>query len=92
MNITPIGDKVALERIPQEPKIGEIYIPESVRVKSNWVRVKTLGTGKPGFEFTVKPGDEVLIPGHLRTDVDWSGGSVIIMKESELLAVMSSDA
>ena len=67
MTITPIGDRVALERIPQEPKIGEIYIPETVRNNSNWVRVCALGTGKPGFEFTVKVGDKVLMPGHLRT-------------------------
>lgn len=90
MNITPIGDKVVLERIPQAPKIGEIYIPESVRNNSNWVRVKALGTGKPGFEFTVKPGDKVLMPGHLRTDVDFRDEKIIIMKESELLAVIPS--
>lgn len=88
MNLTPIGDKVVLERIPQEPKVGGIYIPESARIYSNWVRVKALGTGKPDFEFTVKVGDKVLMPGHLRTDIEWGDEKILVMKESDLLAVI----
>lgn len=91
-NLTPLGDRVVVERVAAEEKQGGIYIPEHARRPLNWARVITLGKGLPGFTFTVKPGDLVMLPPNIRTDIDFDGRKVIVIREKDLFAVTQAAA
>lgn len=92
MTLTPIGDRVVVERIQAEEKQGGIYIPEHARRPLNWARVITLGTGYPDFTFTVKPGDLVMLPPNIRTDIEFDGRKIIVIHEKDLFAVTQASA
>ena len=85
--LTPIGDRVVVERLPSDEKQGDIYIPEHARHVSNWGRVTSLGSGRPGFTFTVKVGDLVMLPPNIRVDLEFDHRKIIVIREKDLYAV-----
>jgi len=91
MTLTPIGDRVVVERIVDEQK-GAVFIPESARRPSNWARVMVLGSGLPGFKFIVKRGDLVMLPPNLRTDLDFYGRKIVVIREQDLFAIAEAAA
>lgn len=85
--ITPIGKKVAVERLLGEEHKGKIIIPEPYRFDSQWVRIHSVGK-----EVTlVKPGDTALIPEkygqHMKTVV-LDGKTITIVSEDDIQAIL----
>lgn len=94
MKIRPLGDKVLVKRIEAEAvTAGGIVLPDSAKEKPKRGRVQAVGDGKlldtgERARLQVKKGDEVLFTSYAGTEVKVSGEELIIMDESDILAIL----
>ncbi|MHB8899114.1 MAG: co-chaperone GroES [Thermoguttaceae bacterium] len=94
MKLVPLGENVIIKRDDgQAGTSGGILIPESARCKSQQGRVLSVGDGRLLRDGTranhrVTEGDRVLFPKYAGTDVQIGGEDLLIMTESEILAVV----
>ncbi|MGF1531215.1 MAG: co-chaperone GroES [Puniceicoccaceae bacterium] len=93
--ITPIGDRVLLQRIEtSEETRGGIYIPDSAKEKPQEALVVALGDGKRKengevIAFEVQAGDRVLISKYGGTEVNLSGEKYLLVREDDILGILS---
>jgi chaperonin GroES len=94
-NIRPLRDRILVRRIEQdEEKVGGIIIPDTAKEKPQQAEVVAVGNGKllengTTIPLTVKPGDKVLVGKWSGTDVKLDGEEYLILKEDEVLGVLS---
>lgn len=92
--IKPLGQRVLVKRIqPEEKTAGGIFLPETAKEKPQEAEVISVGTGGRDdqgklIEFTVKPGDLVLISKYGGTEIKVDGQEVIIISESDILGIV----
>lgn len=94
MRIEPLGDKIVVKRTEANEKTdGGIVLPDSAREKPQQGRVLSVGAGcllengsrsKP----QVDEGDRVLFTSYAGTEVNVDGSKLLIMSESDILAVL----
>lgn len=93
--VKPLYDRVMVERIEQEKKTsGGIIIPDNAQEKPTRGKVVAVGKGlldKNGarIPLDVKEGDIVLFAKWGGTEFSIDGKEYLIMKESDILAVVS---
>ena len=95
MKLVPLDDRVVLQRLEaEETTKGGIVLPDAAKEKPQKGTVVSAGPGRvlddgsrAGLE--VKEGDTVLFGKYAGTEVTIDGEEYVIMKESELLAVLS---
>ena len=98
MNFTPLHDRVLVRRIDEEEKTaGGLIIPDSAKEKPQEGEVVACGEGarKDSGELipmAVKAGDRILFGKWSGTEVKIDGEDLLIMKESDILGVMSGKA
>ncbi|MCH8874606.1 co-chaperone GroES [candidate division KSB1 bacterium] len=94
MNIKPLGDRVIIEAMePEEKKQGGIIIPDTAKEKPQEGEVVAVGPGKVSeagnkVAMEVKEGDKVLYGKYSGTDVTVDGNDYLIMRESDILAII----
>lgn len=89
MNIKPLADRVLLEPAQAELKTaGGIIIPDTAKEKPQRGIVVAVGNGKKDEPMTVKTGDTVLYGKYAGTEVSFEGKDYLIMKESDILAII----
>jgi len=94
MRIEPLGDKVVVKRTEaEETTAGGIVLPDAAREKPQQGRVLSVGSGRmmedgSRGELQVKEGDRVLFSSYAGTEIEVDGGPLLIMNESDILAVM----
>ncbi len=95
MPIKPLHDRVLLERIePDEQKSsGGIIIPDTAKEKPIEGTVVAVGDGATNDKgektpLAVKEGDRVLFGKYAGTDIKYEGKEYLIVRESEILAVV----
>ena len=93
MAIKPLGDRVLVQALDAEAKKGSIYIPDTAKEKPQEGKVKALGTGKvldngKRVPFEVKKGDRVLFGKYAGTEIKVAGEELMMMRESDILAVL----
>ena len=92
MKIRPLGDRVLVEPVEEQEKIGDIYIPDSAKEKP--IKGKVLAIGKKfdkehkELPFDVKVGDEVLLPKYGGTEVKLGDKKLQLVREEDLLGVI----
>ncbi len=92
--IQPLGQRVLVQRLDEEEESsGGIIIPDSAKEKPQEAEVISLGTGGKDengndIAFTVKKKDKVLISKYGGTDVKIDGKELLIVNESDILAVI----
>jgi chaperonin GroES len=95
MDFTPLHDRVLVRRIEGEEKTkGGLIIPDSAKEKPQEGEVVACGEGarKDSGELipmTVKAGDRILFGKWSGTEVKLDGEEYLIMKESDILGVLS---
>lgn len=88
VNIKPLSDRVLIEPTAVETKsAGGIIIPDTAKEKPK--KGTVLATGNEKLSFTVKKGDTVLYGQFSGTEVTVEGKTYLIMKESDIYAVLS---
>ena len=89
MNIKPLADRVLIEPAEAEQKTASgIIIPDTAKEKPQRGKVVAVGGGTKDHEMTVKVGDQVLYGKYSGTEVDIDGIKYMIMKESDIYAII----
>ncbi len=89
INITPLHDRVIVRAAEAETKTaGGIIIPDTAKEKPQRGTVVAVGTGKKDEPMTVKPGDTVLYGKYAGTEITVGAEDLLIMRESDILAVI----
>lgn len=89
VNITPLHDRVIVKPAPAEEKTaGGIIIPDTAKEKPQRGTVVAAGPGKKDEPMTVKAGDTILYGKYAGTEVSFEGEDYLIMRESDILAVI----
>ena len=98
MHFRPLHDRVVVRRIEAEEKTsGGIIIPDTAREKPQEGEVVAVGPGARDdagrlVELSVKAGDRVLFGKWSGTEVKINGEDLLIMKESDILGVVETQA
>ena len=89
MKIKPLADRVLVLPAPAEEKtIGGIIIPDSAKEKPLKGKVIAIGNGTKDEEMLVKPNDTVLYGKYAGTEIELDGEKYLIMKQSDILAIL----
>ena len=89
MNIKPLADRVLVVPAPAEEKtIGGIIIPDTAKEKPLKGEVVAVGNGTKDEEMIVKVGDTVLYGKYAGTELELDGNKYLIMRQSDILAVL----
>jgi chaperonin GroES len=98
MDIRPLHDRVVVKRIEEsETMQGGLYIPDSAKEKPQQGEVVAIGRGKRGddgklIELDVQVGDRILFGKYSGNDIKLDGNEYLIMREDEILGVLSNGA
>ena len=94
MKIKPLSDRIVVKRLAAETKTaGGIVLPDSAKEKPKAGKVISVGEGRlldSGVrgKMSIKKGDEVLFTSYAGTEISFNGEEVLIMNESDVLAVV----
>ena len=95
MKIRPLHDRVIVKRIEEERKsAGGIVIPDTAAEKPDQGEIVAVGKGKKDdngklIPIDVKVGDRVLFGKWSGTEVKLDGVELLIMKESDIMGVLT---
>jgi chaperonin GroES len=98
VDFTPLHDRVLVRRIAAEEKTaGGIIIPDTAKEKPQEGEIVAAGEGARDDQgkriaLDVKPGDRILFGKWSGTEVKLGGEDLIIMKESDILGVITGAA
>ena len=96
MAIKPLDDRVLVKPTEAESKTASgIYLPDSAQEKPTHGKVVAVGPGKLNDDgdrtaLEVKKGDTVIYGKYSGTEVDVDGKAHVILRESEILAVLET--
>jgi chaperonin GroES len=89
VNIKPLADRVVVEPAAVEEKTASgIIIPDTAKEKPQRGSIVAVGNGKKDEPMTVKVGDTVLYGKYAGTEVNIDGQDYLIMRESDIFAVV----
>ncbi len=92
--VAPLADRVVVKPLEEAEQMrGGLYIPDTAKEKPQQGEVVAVGPGR--FEkdqrvpMDVKVGDKVLYGKYSGTEVTLDGGQYLILRESDVLAVIN---
>ena len=94
MRIEPLGNKVVIKRTEaDEMTAGGIVLPDSAREKPAEGKILAVGSGTllddgNRGSMQVSEGDRVLFSSYAGTEIEIDGEKLLIMSESDILAVV----
>ena len=94
LSLKPLSDRVVVEPAAAEEKSsGGIILPDTAQEKPQQGTVVATGPGKVSdsgtlVEMSVKDGDKILYGKYSGTEVNVAGVDYIIMRETDILAIM----
>ncbi len=92
--VKPLADRVVVKPLEESEQMrGGLYIPDTAKEKPSQGEVVAVGPGKVSddgtrLEMDVKVGDKVLYGKYSGTDVTLDGDEVLILRESDILAII----
>ena len=89
MTVKPLSDRVLVLPNPAETTTASgLIIPDAAKEKPAAGKVVAVGPGTAEVKMEVKVGDQVLYGKYSGTEISHEGVTYIIMKQSEILAVV----
>ena len=94
--LRPLHDRVLVRRLEeQDDKHGSIIIPDTAKEKPQEGRVIAVGTGRVTEDgrklpLALKEGDRILFGKYSGSEVKLDGQEYLIMKEEDVLGIVSS--
>ena len=92
--LRPLGDRIIIELVEVEEKTAfGIVLPDSAKEKPQTGKVVAVGTGRvldngTRVELDVTVGDEIIFSKFSGTEVKYDGVEYLILRESDVLAVI----
>jgi chaperonin GroES len=96
LKLKPLGGRVIVEPIEQDEKTASgIYLPETAKEKPQEGKIVAAGPGDRDEDgkrvpMDVSVGDKVLFAKYSGTEVKIDGKKLLILRESDILAVIES--
>jgi chaperonin GroES len=96
ISLKPLGSRVVVEPVEsEEVTAGGIVLPETAKEKPQKGKILSIGPGDRDEEgkriaMDVSPGDVVLYAKYAGTEIKVEGKKLLILKESDLLAIVES--
>ena len=96
--LTPLHDRILIRRVEEaETTRGGIIIPDTAKDKPQEGEVVAVGKGKVNdegkvFPLAVKEGDRILFGKYAGTEIKIDGEDFVIMREEEVLGILSGAA
>src|SRR5436309_2099199 len=96
--LTPLHDRILVRRVEEQESVrGGIIIPDSAKEKPQEGEVIAVGKGKINEEGKVRPldvkdGDRILFGKYSGTEIKIDGEEYIIMREEEVLGILTGAA
>lgn len=92
--IKPLGDRVVIEAVEKEETTASgIVLPDTAKEKPQEGKVVAVGSGtlKDGerIPLELKEGDRVIFSKYAGTEVKYEDRELLIMRESDVLAILS---
>jgi chaperonin GroES len=94
ISLKPLGSRVVIEPLEEEDKTATgLYLPETAKEKPQRGTVLSVGPGDRDDDgkripLDVKVGDTVLFAKYAGTEIKLEGKKLLIMRESDLLAIV----
>lgn len=88
MKIKPLDDRVLVEQMEEEEKVGSIIIPESAKEKPRMAKVIAVGTDEDLQEY-IKEGDTVIYSKYSGDELKMDDKEYIIIQRGDILATIS---
>ena len=89
LKIKPLEDRVIVEAMAAGEKTASgIILPDTAQEKPQQGTVLVVGPGKKDSSMTVKSGDKVLYGKYSGTEINHEGKDLLIMRESDILAII----
>lgn len=94
MQLKPLADRVVVRPSkPEEKTKGGIIVPDTAKEKPVWGEVIAAGPGRTSDDgkhipMEIKTGDRVLYGKYSGTEVTVDGEELLIMRESDIFAIM----
>ena len=94
LNLKPLGDRLIVEPTESEEVTASgIILPETAKERPQQGKVLAAGPGRRDeggkrIEMDVKAGDNVLFAKYSGTEVKMEGKKILILKESDVLAIV----
>ena len=94
MNIKPLADRVLVKPVEaEEVKRGGIIIPDTAKEKPMQGEVMEVGDGRQTEDgktipMSVKKGNKILYGKYSGTEISIEGEDMLIMRESDVLAIV----
>ena len=96
IKVRPLHDRLIVRRIEEKETVkGGIIIPDTAKEKPQEGEVLAIGNGKlldngTKVALDVKVGDKILFGKYTGTDIKIDGKEVLILREDEVLAVLTT--
>ena len=93
--IEPLSDRVVVRPLEDDEQMrGGLYIPDTAKEKPQQGEIMAVGPGKVSDQGSriapdVKAGDKVLYGKYSGTEVTVDGESYLILRESDVLAILN---
>ncbi len=95
MSLKPLHDRIVVKRVEAQAKTASgLFIPDTAQEKQSQGVVVAVGNGRINDKgevraLTVKTGDTVIFGKYVGTEIKFEGQDLLIMSESDVLAVIS---
>jgi chaperonin GroES len=95
VNVQPMADRVVIEAMEETEEMrGGLYIPDTAKEKPQQGKIVAVGPGRLNDDgeripMEVKEGDRVLYGKYAGTEVTVDGRELLIIKESDVLAILT---
>ena len=94
VQVKPLADRVVVKPLDEAEQMrGGLYIPDTAKEKPSQGEIVAVGPGKLSddgtrLELDVNVGDKVLYGKYSGTDVTLDGEEYLILRESDILAIV----
>jgi chaperonin GroES len=85
MNVQPLDERVLVEPLETEERVGSIIIPETAKEKPSMGRVIAVGTDEE-LQKIIKTGDQVIFGKYAGEEIKIEGKKHLIISRSDILA------
>ena len=85
MKVQPLDERILVEPIEQEERVGSIIIPDTAKEKPSMGRVIAVGTDEE-IKKLLKVGDKVLFGKYAGEEIKIEGKKHLIISRSDILA------
>lgn len=97
LQLRPLGDRVVVEPIEREETFadGQLVLPETAKEKPQQGEILAVGAGRKDdngkrIQMDVEVGQTVLFAKYSGTEIKLDGKKLLILKESDILAIVES--